>query len=157
GARAYPWTADRFFEVIPTMLFRLRFGYVSRAQQALARRRARARLAVEALEGRALLSTFVVDRLSDLGDGTGLTGDLRYCITQANSLPGDDTIAFDVTGTIQLTRALPGLNSNIDLQGPGADDLTVQGITGRFIRPFWVGSGATAFLSGLTITNGFTG
>jgi hypothetical protein len=109
---------------------------------------------LEALEERALLSVYTVDRLTDLGEGAGLAGDLRYCITQANAVPGDDTITFAVTGTINLTGALPNLNSNIDLQGPGADQLTVRRDTGGNYRIFTIGSGATVVLSGLTITNG---
>src|SRR5262245_33753759 len=78
---------------------------------------------VELLEAREVPSTFTVTRLAD----DTLAGSLRWAITQANAEPGDDTIAFDVTGTISLTRALPDLSSNIDLQGPGADLLTVRG------------------------------
>ena len=47
-------------------------------------RRSRHGLMVEPLEERALLSTFTVNDLGDTGAGSGLTGDLRYCITQAN-------------------------------------------------------------------------
>ncbi len=139
------------------MLFRSLSGSVNHARHAAARSRARVRLCVEALEGRTLLSTFVVDRLSDTGTGTGLTGDLRYCITQANSLPGDDTITFAVTGSIQLTGVFPSLSSNINLQGPGADVLTVRRNTGGYYRIFTVGGGTTVVLSGLTITNGSDG
>src|SRR3989442_790289 len=88
---------------------------------------------LEAPEDRTLLSTFLVDRLTDTGAGMGLTGDLRYCITQANARPGDDAITFSVTGTINLTGALPAL-SNIDLQGPGASSLTVRRDTGGDYR-----------------------
>src|SRR5262249_7751540 len=64
---------------------------------------------------------------------------------------------FEVTGTIQLTSALPSLSSNIDVQGPGADVLTVRRNTGGNYRIFTVGIGATVFLSGLTVTNGVGG
>src|SRR5262245_29583126 len=145
------------------MLFRTLLGYAGYGQQTAARRRARprparqrprARLSLEALEDRALLSTFGVDRLTDTGAGEGLAGDLRYCITQANTLSGDDTITFEVTGTINLSGALPSLSSNLDLQGPGADSLTVRRDTGGYYGIFSVASGATVVLSGLTITNG---
>jgi hypothetical protein len=91
---------------------------------------------------------------TDLGEGDGLSGDLRYCITQANAAPGDDTIAFAVTGTINLTGALPSLSSNIDLQGPGADQLTVRRNTGGAYGIFTVPAGVTVSISGLSITNG---
>jgi hypothetical protein len=120
-----------------------------------ARQRPRARLSLEALEDRTVPSTFVVDRLTDTGAGEGLAGDLRYCLGQANANPGDDSITFSVTGTINLTGALPSLSSNIDLEGPGASSLTVRRDTGGSYRIFTVDSGATVVLSGLSITNGY--
>src|SRR5262245_27787872 len=70
---------------------------------------------LEALEERAVPSVYTVDRLTDLGEGAGLAGDLRYCITQANAAPGDDTITFGVTGTINLTMysSLPNLTGSV--------------------------------------------
>src|SRR5262249_46329461 len=75
-----------------------------------------------ALEDRTLPSVFSVTTLADSGAGS-----LRQAILDANATPGDDTITFAVTGTINLASALPNLSSNIDLQGPGARDLTVRG------------------------------
>src|SRR5262249_20207296 len=71
----FAWTADRLLEEIPTMWFRSLFGSGSDDPETAARRRPaqprrRTRLSVEALEDRALLSTFVVDRLTDTGAGT---------------------------------------------------------------------------------------
>src|SRR5262245_66614736 len=100
------------------MLFRSLLGYGGYGQPTAARQRPRARLSVEALEDRALLSTFVVNRLTDTGAGAGLAGDLRYCIGQANSSPGDDTITFSVSGTINLAGALPSLSRNSDRPRP---------------------------------------
>src|SRR5262245_46193241 len=79
---------------------------------------------LEALEAREVPATFTVTRL---GDGT-LAGSLRWAITQANTMAGDDIIDFQagLTGTIQLAGALPSLSSNIDVQGPGAAALTVR-------------------------------
>src|SRR5262245_66523186 len=74
---------------------------------------------LEALEDRTVPSTFTVGNLADSGPGS-----LRQAILDANALPGDDTINFSVTGIIQLAGALPSLSSNIDIQGPGASDLT---------------------------------
>src|SRR5262249_3112071 len=103
------------------------------------------------------LSVYTVDRLTDLGTGAGLAGDLRYCITQANAEPGDDTITLAVTGTINLSSVLPNLSSNIDLQGPGAEQLTVRRNTGGFYPIFTVTAGATVSISGLSISNGYAG
>ena len=83
---------------------------------------------VEALEDRMLLSTFTVNSLGDAGVGTGLSGDLRYAITQADKTAGDNTIDFAVTGTIVLNSALPDLSNTTgltDIEGPGASSLTV--------------------------------
>ena len=40
--------------------------------------------------------------------------------------PGADTITFAVTGTINLAAPLPALSTNIEVQGPGAQLLTVR-------------------------------
>src|SRR5262245_35722538 len=114
------------------------------------------RLRLEALETRTLLSTCHVTRLLDTGAGQGLRGDLRYCITYANNNPGPDAIDFKVTGTINLTGALPDLKTDIDLQGPGARDLTVR-LYSAIYPVFHINSGSAVSFSGLTVTNGSAG
>ena len=117
-------------------------------------RAARSRLTLHTLDARDLPSTFVVDRLTDEnpaagGAGTGLTGDLRYALTNAES--GDD-ITFSVIGTINLTAALPGLTNDLTLDGPGAQQLAVSGAgTGGV---FVVDAGAAVTIDGLTIRGG---
>jgi hypothetical protein len=120
----------------------------------------------------------VVTTVADENDGFGVggTGDsLRECIAQANLQPGDDTIIFaavpfgdSIPDTILLTASLAPLgasqlviDSNIDIQGPGAALLTIdgQGLT-MFKRVFEVtinSTGAGSILSGMTITGGFAG
>jgi hypothetical protein len=96
---------------------------------------------------------FPVTSLADAGPGT-----LRQAILVANAQPGDDAITFGVTGTINLASALPDLGTNIDIQGPGANLLTVRHGTWvypQFFRIFTVDSSATVTLSGLTISNGW--
>jgi CSLREA domain-containing protein len=72
---------------------------------------------------------------------------------------GDDTITFSVTGTISLTSALPDIASNILLNGPGANLLTIQRSPASFTPDFRIfkvtvaSPGAVTF-SGLTISNG---
>jgi hypothetical protein len=105
----------------------------------------RVRPLLEILEDRTLLSTYTVDALTDTGTGSGHTGDLRYCLTHATS--GSDTVTFAVTGAIQLQSTLPTLNSNVNIQGPGANLLTVGG------AGFDVGSAADVQISGLTLSN----
>jgi hypothetical protein len=117
--------------------------------------RPRRRLAVEALEGRALLSTWTVNSLDDSGDGT-----LRWAITQANQNNGADIINFSVTGTITLQSALPDLSDTTgltDIGGPGASSLTVARSSAAGtpdFRIFTVDGGADVQLVGLTITGG---
>src|SRR5262245_42755487 len=110
---------------------------------------------LDVLEDRTLPSIFTVTRLAD----DALAGSLRWAITPANQTPGDDTIDFQpgLTGTINLTSALPNLSSNIDMQGPGAASLTVRRNSGGSYRIFTVAGGATVLISGLTISNGTDG
>jgi hypothetical protein len=112
---------------------------------------------LEVLEDRALPSTFLVDHLADDMVGSGLTGSLRYALTNATD---GDHITFGVTGTIQLTDALPGLTHNISIDGPGPDLLTVSGpgeYGPSFFPIFGVGETTVAAISGLTIANGAAG
>jgi hypothetical protein len=110
---------------------------------------------VEMLEVRNLLSTFTVDHLADDMVGQGLFGSLRYCITNATD---GDAITFGdgVTGTINLTGALPDLTHSIGIEGPGSDQLTVRRDTGGDYRVFNVDTGTTVVIAGMTISNGFS-
>src|SRR5689334_1318875 len=71
----------------------------------------------------------VTSPLDDGTDGAALT--LREAITGANAANTDDRILFapSVTGTIQLTAALPTLANQgaLEIDGPGANTLTIQG------------------------------
>ena len=96
-------------------------------------------------------STCIVDRLTDTGEGSDLSGDLRYCVNQAQN---QDTVMFEVIGTINLSGTLPDLTQSISIQGPGADLLTVQRDTGGDYCVFTVSQGATVSISGLSIING---
>src|SRR5262245_9395565 len=68
---------------------------------------------VEELEQRLAPATFTVVNTGDTGAGVGLTGDLRFCINQANAAPGPDAIDFLIPGagvqTINLISALPSI------------------------------------------------
>ena len=71
--------------------------------------------------------TYTVNSLGDTGTGSGDSGDLSYAITQADANPGS-IIDFGVTGTIQLTKALPSLSADVTINGPSEGSLTIQGI-----------------------------
>jgi fibronectin-binding autotransporter adhesin len=124
--------------------------------------------AVEALEPRIVLSNFfTVDLTTDKapttgGVGSGLTGDLRYCITQANADNQPNTIVFDSTvfGT-QQTITLGGSELELmDTHGTQAITGPAAGVTidaGGESCVLEVDSGVTATLSSLTLTGGTDG
>ena len=134
--------------------------------------RAAATSGVEALEGRTLLASIVVNSTADNATpGDGLVT-LREAIVAANNDSttdagqtgsGADEITFNLGGgphSINLMTELPALNSDLDIVGPGgAADLTVRrdvAATGSF-RIFTVLAGGDVALQNLTITNGFAG
>jgi predicted outer membrane repeat protein len=125
--------------------------------RARAGKRQRPRL--EVLEDRLAPSiNAVVSSTQDSG-----TGSLRDAIAQVNNATDTsvNTIAFSSAlpgnATITLDTALPPLNRNVIVQGPGAKALTVQrssaGGTLSF-GIFTVASGVSATLNGLTISGG---
>jgi CSLREA domain-containing protein len=108
---------------------------------------------------------FVVTSPGDYDTGACEATDctLREAINAATSQAGANTITFaaSVRGTIQLTSALPLLNTNLTINGPGANVLTVRREAGGDYRIFTVGSGTVpgpvVTIKGLSITNGFPG
>lgn len=94
----------------------------SRVGQSGLRRRRRAPWGVETLESRTMLSTITVLSTADSGPGT-----LRAAIVEANLDQANDTITFapSVTGTIELSSALPDLTTKMTIAGPGPTVLTV--------------------------------
>jgi hypothetical protein len=99
-------------------------------------------------------TAYTVTTLGDTGAGSGLSGDLRYVLTQVNAGAGGDTVHFAVTGTIALTRALPTIAKSVTLEGPGADRLAISG--SQLTRVLAVGPNLAVAISGLTITGGRT-
>lgn len=88
---------------------------------------------------------------------------LRAAIQQANAATGADVIDINVTGAIGLQSALPDLNTDMDINGPGAGQLTVQRSTSSGtpeFRIFRIGSSnSSSFnnsvsISGLTVSGG---
>jgi hypothetical protein len=94
------------------------------------RRPARFRPAIESLENRLVPSTYTVTDLGDDGVGSGRQGDLRYCINAANAdTKASDHIVFQpgLTGTITLVQGELDITKSLEIDGPGADLLTISG------------------------------
>ncbi len=135
-----------------------------------ARTRHRRRYLVpEGLEVRVLLSggptDYLVDLTTDAGTGSNGTGDLLYCINQANANPNTagSVIEFDPTVFTPATPQTIKLSSTLELNetagkemivGPGASVVTISG--NKAVEVFSVSSDTMATLSGLTITAGLT-
>jgi CSLREA domain-containing protein len=105
-------------------------------------------------------AVFTVDSTDDAGDAN--TGDttcatagnvctLRAAIQQTNAQAGGDVINFSVTGQITLGSALPQVDQDLTITGPGANQLTVSGANSH---PVFELGFVTARMSGLTVANG---
>jgi CSLREA domain-containing protein len=102
-----------------------------------------------------LLTVTTLDDHNDFScDGTDCT--LREAIQAANNFPTEDTIDFAVTGTINLTSALPDISDSVVIEGPGEASLTVRRDSTDLFRIFNVTTTGTATFSGLTISNGMS-
>ncbi|HEY7424884.1 MAG TPA: hypothetical protein VH682_11700 [Gemmataceae bacterium] len=119
------------------------------------------KLFLEVLEDRTVLSPLLltVDSLSDAGTGSGMTGDLRYCIRLANqnnntgSTPDQIIFASGLQGTINLQQGeLDITDPNLVITGPGSSTIAVSG--NKQSRVFSIVAGVTAEIDDLTITNG---
>ena len=104
----------------------------------------------ESLEDRRLLA-ITVNTLVDELDGSIADGDvsLRDAIAAA---PAGETINFNVTGTIDLSLGHLSINKNLTINGPGADQLTIDALGNS--RVLSVSGNSTASIRGLTVTGG---
>jgi hypothetical protein len=124
------------------------------SSQTATRSPARARLALEPLEERAVPATFTVTNLNNSGPGS-----LRQALADADA-PGADTIVFQpgLSGTITLAGQL-NVNDSVTITGPGAGVLTISGNNNS--RIFEIDNGTNASIdvtiSGLTLTRGNAG
>lgn len=106
--------------------------------------------ALEALEERALLSTYTVVNLDDAGAGS-----LRQAVEEANANIGADAIEFagGLKGTIGLSSGELAITDDLTIDGPGAKKLTVTG--SNLSRIFNIsGSETDVAISGLSIADG---
>lgn len=94
-------------------------------------------------------ATFTVTTLADDGAGS-----LREAILAANASAGADIIDFAVSGTITLASALPVLTDSLELLGPGAKQLVING--NQDWRHFRLGgvAGSVYRITDLTLRNG---
>jgi CSLREA domain-containing protein len=102
---------------------------------------------------RAASTTYIVNHLADLGDGTCDVGSctLRDAILAANANAGADTITFSVSGTITLGSALPNISDDLIIDGTG-NSVFISGNDNFQILV--INSGKTVSLNMLTIQDG---
>ncbi len=122
----------------------------------------------ESLEHRVLLSgtptIYTVDLTSDSGRGSGLAGDLLYCITQADasdssagSLIEFDPNVFASPQTITLASTLVlSERDGPEVIGFPAPSSVVTISGNNAVQVFSIDAGVTATLAGLTISGGMT-
>ena len=107
----------------------------------------------------AALTIFTVNGLGDAGIGSGDSGDLRYCINQANADGGANQIVFDPT-VFSTPQAITLSGGQLELEDTGGaqtitgPDAAVTISGGGKSRVFQVDGGVTASISGLTISGG---
>lgn len=94
-------------------------------------------------------NTITVTNTDDSGAGS-----LRDAIATAAS---GDTINFNVPvpATITLTSGYLTIDKNLTITGPGAAQLAISG-NKTYFKVFWIDSGVTVTISGLTVENGAT-
>ena len=129
-----------------SILLGRRFGVRYRPQSR--RRSLRCAPQLGALEVRALLSTLTVTNDNDSG-----TGSLRAALTSAAN---GDTIDFarSAYGTITLSSGPLEVTANVNIDGPGANKVTVSG--NDTFQDLLIDANVTATISKLTITDGTT-
>jgi len=104
----------------------------------------------------AFCATYTVTNKLNSGNGS-----LRNAIIDANINPGVDTINFanNLKGTIDLANALPDINDNLFISGPGSNIITLRlfsnvGVVNDRIFNFGLGSSGKNFtLSGISLKN----
>jgi hypothetical protein len=85
---------------------------------------------------------------------TDVKGTLRGSIEEAEAHFGADSIPIEITGTIKLASALPSIDDDVTITGPGAESLTV--VREASAAPFGVLEflGSTTTVSGIAVRGG---
>jgi hypothetical protein len=91
----------------------------------------------------------MVTNLADNGPGT-----LRQLIS--NSVAGD-VLTFASNGIIKLSSGQLAISNNLTISGPGAANLGISAGNNPQGRVFYINSGVTASISGVTIQDGLLG
>jgi hypothetical protein len=99
--------------------------------------------------GGAAAASYSVTSTADSGPGS-----LRAAILASNDPAVADTIAIGATGAIELESALPIVEDDVAIIGPGAGSLTVEPAAATGFRIFSFGDGVDASLSDLTVSGG---
>ena len=101
---------------------------------------------------------YLVDTLVDESDGNYTPGDLslREAVQLANATAGAEQINFaaGLSGTITLSLGQLLVNDHVQVNGPGASQLTVSG--GNTVRVFDLQGNRNVKIDGLTISGGRT-
>ena len=106
-------------------------------------------------------SSYVVDTLVDVVDGDYSSGNLslREAIYLAGQNAGHDLITFadGLSGTIALVSDHLLIDSDLTIEGPGADVITIHagGDSTTNRRAFYISGDITAMISGFTLTGGY--
>ena len=98
----------------------------------------------------------IVNTIEDSDDGTCSFGhcSLREALNAASASAISNTVLLNVTGTINLSNALPILNGDLAIRGGGPGSVTVRRQSGGDYRIFTVLSNANVALVGMTMGNG---
>lgn len=100
------------------------------------------------------ITLIVTNTSDDISD----TGSLRYAIDKANKTDGTDTIDFSLPAdqqTIKLTGEALDITSDLNINGLGANLLTIDGNLASSVLS--IGNTSTVGIFGLTIANGNNG
>lgn len=95
-------------------------------------------------------ANYNVSSLANTGTGT-----LRQAITNANSTAGTHTINFTISGTVNLTSALPNINRSMTFNAHASGNTINRSSTSSF-RLLTINSGQTVEVNGFNFTNGAT-